>query len=111
MKDLGLRLNAKKSVLPAVQWTTYLGVMWDLTMMQGRLSPARIESILAIVKREREGLSLTVKLFQKLLSRHHFGVTRSGSRAGALGQELSHCLGQLLCGCEALIKALYCRTN
>ncbi len=67
MKDLELRLNAKKSVLPPVQRTTYLGVVWDSTTMQAYLSPAHIESILAIVKREREGQSLTVKLFQKLL--------------------------------------------
>ncbi len=67
MRDLGLRLNAKKSVLPPVQRTTYLGVVWDSTTMQARLSPARIESILATVKRVREGQSLTVKQFQRLL--------------------------------------------
>ncbi len=67
MKDLGLRLNAKKIVLPPVQRTTYLGVVWDSTTMQARLSPARIDSILATVKRVREGQSLTVKQFQKLL--------------------------------------------
>ncbi len=68
MRDLGLRLNAKKSVLPPVQKrTTYLGVVWDSTTMQARLSPARIESILATVKRVREGQSLTVKQFQRLL--------------------------------------------
>ncbi len=67
MKDLGLRLNAKKSVLPPVLRTTCLGVVWDSTTMQARLSPARIESILVTVKRVREGQSLTVKLFQKLL--------------------------------------------
>ncbi len=50
MKELGLRLNAKKSVLSPLQRTTYLGVVWDLTMMQARLSPARIESILNTVK-------------------------------------------------------------
>ncbi len=64
MKDLGLRLNAKESVLHPVQRTTYL---WDSTTMQARLSPARIESILMTVARVREGQSLTVKLFQKLL--------------------------------------------
>ncbi len=42
MKDMGLRLNAKKSVLPSVQRTTYLGVVWDSTMMQARLSPAPV---------------------------------------------------------------------
>ncbi len=67
VKDLGLRLNAKKSVLPPVQRTTYLGVVWDSTTMQAHLSPARIESILMTVKRVREDQSLTVKLFQKLL--------------------------------------------
>ncbi len=67
MKVLGLRLNAKKSVLSPLQRTTYLGVVWDSTMMQARLSPARIESILAAVRRVREGQSLTVKQFQRLL--------------------------------------------
>ncbi len=68
MKELGLRLNAKKSVLSPLQRTTYLGVEWDSTTMQARLSPARIESILTTVRRVREGLSLTVKQFQRLLS-------------------------------------------
>ncbi len=67
MKELGLRLNAKKSVLSPLQRTTYLGVVWDSTTMQARLSPARIESILTMVRRVREGLSLTVKQFQILL--------------------------------------------
>ncbi len=34
MKELGLRLNAKKSVLSPLQRTTYLGVVWDSTTMQ-----------------------------------------------------------------------------
>ena len=67
MEELGLRLNAKKSVLSPLQRTTYLGVVWDSTTMQARLSPARIESILTSVKKVREGQSLTVKQFQKLL--------------------------------------------
>ncbi len=67
MKVLGLRLNAKKSVLSPLQRTTYLGVVWDSTTMQARLSPARIESILVAVRRVREGQSLTVKQFQRLL--------------------------------------------
>ncbi len=53
MKELGLRLNAKKSVLSPLQRTTYLGVVWDSTTMQARLSPARIESILTTVKTQR----------------------------------------------------------
>ncbi|KAL0160826.1 hypothetical protein M9458_044551, partial [Cirrhinus mrigala] len=60
MKELGLRLNAKKSVLSPLQRTTYLGVVWDSTTMQARLSPARIERV-------RIGRSLTVKQFQQLL--------------------------------------------
>ncbi|KAL0153253.1 hypothetical protein M9458_051428, partial [Cirrhinus mrigala] len=67
MKELGLRLNAKKSVLSPLQRTTYLGAVWDLTTMQARLSPARIESILTAVTRVKEGRSLTVKQFQRLL--------------------------------------------
>ncbi len=67
MMKLGLRLNAKKSVLSLLQRTTYLGVVWDPTVMQARLSPARIESILTAVNRVKEGQSLTVKQFQRLL--------------------------------------------
>ncbi|KAL0148327.1 hypothetical protein M9458_056389 [Cirrhinus mrigala] len=67
MKELGLRLNAKKSVLSPLQRTTYLGVVWDSITMRARLSPARIESILTAVKRVKEGRSLTVKQFQRLL--------------------------------------------
>ncbi len=67
MRELGLRLNTKKRVLSPLQRTTYLGVVWDSTTMQACLSPARIESILTAVTRVREGLSFTVKLFQKLL--------------------------------------------
>ncbi len=67
MKELGLRLNAKKSVLSPLQRTTFLGVAWDSTSMQAHLSPARIESILSAVKSIRLGQSLTVKQFQRLL--------------------------------------------
>ncbi len=61
MEQLWLRLNAKKSVLSPVQRTTYLGVVWNSTTMQARMSPARIESIFTSVKRVREGQSLTFK--------------------------------------------------
>ncbi len=47
MKKLGLRLNAKKSVLFPLQRTTFLGVIWDSTSMQAGLSPAHIESLLS----------------------------------------------------------------
>ncbi|KAL0150616.1 hypothetical protein M9458_054077, partial [Cirrhinus mrigala] len=43
MKEVGLRLNTKKSVLSPLQRTTYLGVVWDSTTMQAHLSPARVD--------------------------------------------------------------------
>ncbi len=46
-----------------------------------------------------------------LLSRHCFGLNRSSCRAGALGQKMFYCLERLLCSCEALSDALYCRTK
>ncbi len=67
MKVLGLRLNAKKSVLSPLQRTTYLCVVWDSTRMQACMSPARIESIFTEVRRVKECQSLTVKQFQRLL--------------------------------------------
>ncbi len=67
IKLLGLRLNAKESVLSPLHRTTYLGMVWHSTTMQACLSPARIESILTVVRRVREGLSFTVKQLKKLL--------------------------------------------
>ncbi len=55
MEVLGLRLNAKKSVLSLAQRT---GLVWDSITMQARMSPARIESILTAVARVRAGYSL-----------------------------------------------------
>ncbi len=67
MKVLELRLNANKSVLSPLQRTTYLGVVWDSTKVQAHKSLALIESILTAVRRVKEGQSLTVKQFQRLL--------------------------------------------
>ncbi|CAM4509992.1 unnamed protein product [Leuciscus chuanchicus] len=67
IKRLGLWLNAKKSVLLPAQRTTFLGVLWDSTIMQACLSPARISAILTAVKGIKLGQSLTVKQFQRLL--------------------------------------------
>ncbi len=47
MKELGLRLNGKKSVLSPLQRTTFLGVAWDSTSMQVHLSPVRICHVVA----------------------------------------------------------------
>ncbi len=66
----------KKSVLSPVHvrilqymWPhlTSVGVVWDSTTVQACLSPARIKSILMAVQRVREGQSLTVKQYRKLL--------------------------------------------
>jgi len=67
IKKLGLRLNAKKSVLSPSQKTSFLGVLWDSVAMRACLSPARITSILSAVKRVKLGQLLTVKQFQRLL--------------------------------------------
>ena len=80
MKELGLRLNAKKSVHSPVQRTTYLGVVWDWTTMQARMSPARIESILTPVVRVREGRSLSVKQSRRLL-----GLMAAASNVNTIG--------------------------
>ncbi len=40
IKELGLWLNAKKSVLSPLQRTTFIGVLWDSTSIQARLSLA-----------------------------------------------------------------------
>ncbi len=69
IKESGLRLNTIKSVLSLLHLLRepLIQMVWDSTMMQVRLSPARIELILTAVVRVREGRSLTVKQFQKLL--------------------------------------------
>ncbi|KAI2663416.1 ORF V: Enzymatic polyprotein [Labeo rohita] len=58
---------AKKSVLSPVQRTTYLGMVWDSTVMQEYLSSTRTESILTAIKRVKLFQSFTLKQFQRLL--------------------------------------------
>ncbi len=101
MKELGLRLNAKKSVLSPLQRINFLGLAWDSTAMQACLSPARIESILSAVKSLRLGQSLTVKLFQRLLcfmaaaSNVTPAVVAQDQRVFLEGQPLSHYQGHI----------------
>ncbi len=45
--SLGLRMNAKKSVLLPSQRTVFLGVRLDSVQMQARLAPARIPDLTA----------------------------------------------------------------
>ncbi|KAI2666023.1 Transposon Ty3-I Gag-Pol polyprotein [Labeo rohita] len=67
LRSLGLRLNAKKSVLSPAQRTTYLGVVWDSITMQAQLSPARVESILNTLKNIKLGHKVTLHYFQRVL--------------------------------------------
>ncbi len=58
---VGVTAKHQKNILfSPLQRTTFLGMVWDSTSMQARLSPAHIESILSAVKRIRLGQSLTV---------------------------------------------------
>ncbi len=67
LESLGLRLNAKKSVLYPAQRTTYLGVVWDSITMQAQLSPARVESFLNALKNIKLGQRITVHYLQRVL--------------------------------------------
>ncbi len=67
LESLGLRLNAKKSVLSPAQRTMYLGVVWDSITMQAQLSPARVESILNALKNIKLGQRVTVHYLQRVL--------------------------------------------
>ncbi|KAL0202971.1 hypothetical protein M9458_000989 [Cirrhinus mrigala] len=67
LRSLGLRLNAKKSVLSPAQRTTYLGVVWDSITMQAQLSPAWVESILNTLKNIKLGQKVTLHYFQRVL--------------------------------------------
>ncbi len=63
-KELGLRLNVRNVCFSSTE--NHLSGHGPTTM-KARMSPARIKSILTSVKRVREGRSLTVNQFQKLL--------------------------------------------
>ncbi|KAL0183515.1 hypothetical protein M9458_019211, partial [Cirrhinus mrigala] len=67
MKELGLRLNAKKSVLSPLQRTTYLGVVWNSTTMQACFVTCSVRVDPHCSHESERGRSLTVKQFQRLL--------------------------------------------
>ncbi|KAK3555150.1 hypothetical protein QTP86_009986 [Hemibagrus guttatus] len=67
MRSLGLRINPEKYVLSQSQRTTFLGVIWDSTMMWTCLSPAQVESILAAVNAVWLDQSLYVAEVQRIL--------------------------------------------
>ncbi len=65
--SLGLRMNAKKSVLLPSQWTVFLGVRLDSVQMQARLAPARIPVFTACLARFKLGHHVSVGTCRRLL--------------------------------------------
>ncbi len=67
INSLGLRMNAKKSVLLPSQQTLFLGVHLDSTQMQARLAPARISNFTACLARFKLGRHVSVGSCRRLL--------------------------------------------
>ncbi len=65
--SLGLRMNAKKSVLLPSQRTLFLGVHLDSIQMQARLAPARISNFTACLARFKLGQHVSVGSCRRLL--------------------------------------------
>ncbi len=65
--SLGLRMNAKKSVLLPSQRTVFLGVRLDSAQMQARLAPARIPVFTACLARFKLGHHVSVGTCRRLL--------------------------------------------
>ncbi len=65
--SLGLRMNAKKSVLLPSQRTVFLGVRLDSVQMQARLAPARIPVFTACLARFKLGHHVSVGTWRRLL--------------------------------------------
>ncbi len=65
--SLGLRMNAKKSVLLPSQRTVFLGVRLDSVQMQARLAPARIPVFTACLARFKLGHRVSVGTCRRLL--------------------------------------------
>ncbi len=67
IRSLGLRVNAKKSVLLPSQRTVFLGVRLDSVQMQARLAPARIPVFTACLARFKLGHHVSVGTCRRLL--------------------------------------------
>ncbi len=65
--SLGLRMNAKRSVLLPSQRTVFLGVRLDSVQMQARLAPARIPVLTACLARFKLGHHVSVGTCRRLL--------------------------------------------
>ncbi len=78
--SLGLRMNAKKSVLLPSQRTVFLGVRLDSIQMQARLAPARISNFTACLARFKLARHVSVGTCRRLL-----GLMASASPVLPLG--------------------------
>ncbi len=65
--SLGLRMNAKKSVLLPSQRTVFLGVHLDSIQMQARLAPAQISNFTTCLTRFKLGRHVSVGTCHRLL--------------------------------------------
>ncbi len=65
--SLGLRMNAKKSVLLPSQRTVFLGVRLDSIQMQARLAPARISNFTECLARFKLGRHVFLGTCRRLL--------------------------------------------
>ncbi len=65
--SLGLRMNAKESVLLPSQRTVFLGIRLDSVQMQARLAPARIPDLTACLARFKLGHHVSVGTCRRLL--------------------------------------------
>ncbi|XP_077060691.1 uncharacterized protein LOC143712393 [Siphateles boraxobius] len=67
IQSLGLRLNSEKSVLAPAQSTVFLGVHMDSVLMQARLAPARISSLMTCLARFLLGHHVSVGTCRRML--------------------------------------------
>ncbi len=67
LESLGLCVNMQKSILGPSQSITYLGVCLDSVEMRARLSRERVAAILFSLHHFRQGSSVHLKEFQRLL--------------------------------------------
>ncbi len=80
LESLGLCVNRRKSILAPSQSITYLGVCMDSLEMRARLSRERAAAILSYLRHFREGSSVHLMKFQRLL-----GLMASASAVCHLG--------------------------
>ncbi len=80
LESLGLCVNMRKSILAPSQSIMYLGVCMDSLEMRARLSREHVAAILSYLRLFREGSTVHLKKFQRLL-----GLMASASAVCHLG--------------------------